>query len=66
MKGGLELLDADVKAGFQGLRTNAHGFEALTDDVTSARHRFADLALVERASLEDILVLLGRKKPHAA
>ena len=66
VKGGLELLDDDVKAGFQGLRTNAHGFEALTDDVESARRRFEGQALVERASLEDILVLLGRSSPHAA
>ena len=66
VKGGLELLDEAVKIGFQGLRTNAHGFEALTDDIETARRRFAGLALVERASLEDILVLLGRRKPHAA
>lgn len=66
VKGGLELLDDDVKAGFQGLRMNAHGFEALTNDVDKARHRFEGQALVERASLEDILVLLGRKRPNAA
>lgn len=66
VKGGLELLDTDIRAGFQGLRTNAHGFEALTNDVETARRRFEGLALVERASLEDILVLLGRRRPHAA
>lgn len=62
VKGGLDLLDDDVKRGFQGLRTNAHGFEALTDDVNGARRRFEGQALVERASLEDILVLLGRDR----
>ena len=66
VKGGLELLDDDVKAGFQGLRTNAHGFEALTDDVEKARRRFEGQALVERASLEDILVLLGRRRSAQA
>ena len=66
VKGGLDLLDDDVKAGFQGLRTNPHGFEALTDDVATAHRRFEGQALVERASLEDILVLLGRRKPNAA
>ncbi len=66
VKGGLELLDDDVKAGFQGLRVNAHGFEALTDNVGNARRQFEGQALVERASLEDILVLLGRKRPDAA
>ncbi len=66
VKGGLDLLEQDGKAGFQGLRTHAHGFEALTDDAEAARRRFGDRALVERASLEDILVLMGRRKPHAA
>ena len=66
IKGGLELLDDDVKASFQGLRVNAHGFEALTGDLEGARRRFEGQALVERASLEDILVLLGKRKSHAA
>ena len=66
VKGGLELLDDDVRAGFQGLRSNPHGFEALTDDMEGARRRFQGQALVERASLEDILVLLGRRRSHAA
>jgi ABC-2 type transport system ATP-binding protein len=65
VKGGLILLDDDVKAHFQGIRTNAHGFEALTNDVETARSRFDGHALVERASLEDILVLLGRRKSNA-
>ena len=66
VKGGLDLLDDDLKASFQGLRVNAHGFEGLTGDLEKARTRFEGSALVERASLEDILVLLGRRKSHAA
>jgi ABC-2 type transport system ATP-binding protein len=66
VKGGLELLDDDVKTQFAGLRVNAHGFEALTSDMEAARHRFGDHALIERASLDDILVLMGRRKAHAA
>ncbi len=66
VKGGLDLLDDDVKSGFMGLRVNAHGFEALTQDWAEACIRFNGQALVERASLEDILVLMGRKKPNAA
>jgi len=70
VKGGLELLDDEARRGFQGLRTNAHGFEGLTDDLAGARRRYEGRALVERASLEDILVLLGRRRPegrpHAA
>lgn len=66
VKGGLDLLDDEVKAQFLGLRTNIHGFEALTNDPDGTRRRFGNLALVERASLEDILVLMGRRKSHAA
>ena len=66
VKGGLELLDEQVRRTFQGLRETPHGFEALTDNVQGARDHFQDRALVERASLEDILVLLGRSNPHAA
>ncbi len=66
VKGGLELLDEKVRRAFQGLRESPHGFEALTDNIAGARDHFQDRALIERASLEDILVLLGRRKPHAA
>jgi len=61
VKGGLELLDEKVRRAFRGLRETPHGFEALTDNVAGARNHFGEKALVERASLEDILVLLGRR-----
>ncbi len=66
VKGGLELLDARVRRAFLGLRETPHGFEALTDNMAGARDHFGTQALIERASLEDILVLLGRSNPHAA
>ena len=65
VRGGLELLEDGVKDRFQGLRTHAHGFEALTDQREAEARRFVGRALVERASLEDILVLLGRRRSHA-
>ncbi len=61
VKGGLDLLDEKVRRAFQGLRETPHGFEALTDNAAGAREHFGEKALVERASLEDILVLLGRR-----
>jgi ABC-2 type transport system ATP-binding protein len=61
VKGGLELLDEKVRRAFQGLRETSLGFEALTNNVAGAREHFGDKALIERASLEDILVLLGRR-----
>ena len=66
VKGGLELLDPELKREFQGLRTHSHGFEALTNDLDQARRRFGGRALVERATLEDILVLMGRRRSNAA
>ena len=66
VKGGLDLLEREGREAFRGLRVHAHGFEGLTDDAEGARRRFEGRALVERASLEDILVLLGRRKAHAA
>ncbi len=65
VKGGLDLLDEAARRSFAGLRETPHGFEALTNDLPAARDRFQQAALVERASLEDILVLLGRR-PHVA
>ena len=66
VKGGLDLLDEPTRAGFAGLRTTPHGFEGLSDAGDEARRRFEGRALVERASLEDIVVLMGRRKAHAA
>ena len=66
VKGGLELLDDPVRAGFQGLRSTPYGFEALCGDGQAARLRYAGKALVEPASLEDIVVLMGRRKVDAA
>jgi ABC-2 type transport system ATP-binding protein len=66
VKGGLELLDEAARAGFRGLRTTPYGFEGLSADAAGERRRFEGRALVERASLEDIVVLIGRSRTHAA
>jgi len=57
VRGGLELLDGPTKEAFPGLRVTPHGFEGLMADA-EARRRFEGRALVERASLEDIVVLM--------
>ena len=66
VKGGRETLDAEARAFFEGIRVREHGFEALTSRVPEARHRFGDRVVIERASLEDIMVLMGREERHAA
>jgi ABC-2 type transport system ATP-binding protein len=65
VKGGLELLDDEVRRSFAGLRTTPHGFEGLSAEGEAVRQRFAGQALVERASLEDIVVLMGKGVAHA-
>jgi ABC-2 type transport system ATP-binding protein len=56
VKGGLELLEGLPAGFFQGLRRGRHGFEGLTDDAAAARVRFGAAAVVERPTLEDIVI----------
>ncbi|WP_342512413.1 ABC transporter ATP-binding protein [Sporosarcina sp. FSL K6-1522] len=55
VKGGLELLDADTEREFIAIRKSAHGFVALTDNKVRIENLFGDMALIEKASLEDIM-----------
>ena len=66
VKGGREILDAEARAFFEGIRVREHGFEALTSRAAEVRRRFGDRVVIDRASLEDIMVLLGREERHAA
>ena len=62
VKGGHEILDAEARAFFEGIREREHGFEGLTSRVEAARQRFRDGVVIDRASLDDIMVLMGRGK----
>jgi len=57
VKGGLDLLEGLPPDVFRGVRRSAHGFEAITDDAASARERFGTAAIVERPTLDDIVLL---------
>jgi ABC-2 type transport system ATP-binding protein len=57
VKGGLDLLVDGADHGFVGVRRGTHGFEAITDDAADVRARFGDSVIVERPSLEDIVLL---------
>jgi len=57
VRGGLELLQHPGCASFRGVHRHAHGFEAITDDAAAARRSFGDAAVVERPSLEDVVLL---------
>jgi ABC-2 type transport system ATP-binding protein len=66
VKGGHEILDAEAREFFEGVRFRDHGFEALTSRVQEARNRFGDKVVIDRASLDDIMVLMGKEEQHAA
>lgn len=60
VKGAPELLDADVRNEFIGLRESAVGFEGLFQGRRNAKRLFADHALIERPTLEDVMVYTGK------
>ena len=56
VKGGLDILDQDKRREFIGLRETKVGFESLTDNMDKMRRMFGNKVLIERATLEDIMV----------
>ena len=61
VKGGTDLLDRDVRSQFIGLRETSVGFEGLTNDVNNIKKMFKEEVLIERATLEDIMVYTVRR-----
>ncbi len=60
VKGSLELLDRDTEKLFVHVDRTASGFEALTSDVRKTEDVFGEAAVIERASLEDIMYFTKR------
>ena len=65
VKAGNNFLNDDNRKFFKGIRKREFGFEALTSDATEARRRFAGKAVIEKASLEDIMYYMTRGGNHA-
>jgi len=61
VKGSKDILDKDTKKEFISVRENAFGFEALADSASQIKRLFKDKVLLEKASLEDIMVFTVRK-----
>jgi ABC-2 type transport system ATP-binding protein len=49
----------------RGIRRHSHGLDALTSDAEAARLAIGDMGVVERASFEDMVILLDQGEHHA-
>ncbi|MFU0825263.1 ABC transporter ATP-binding protein [Clostridium sp.] len=61
VKGGLELLNSHTKKEFLGISENRFGFEALTDNVENIKKVFKNEVIIEKPTLEDIMVYMVRR-----
>jgi ABC-2 type transport system ATP-binding protein len=61
VRGGPEMASELRDEFVRGLRETPLGVEALADDFESARRRYGDRAVVERATLDDVFLLLGAR-----
>ncbi|QBD84461.1 ABC transporter ATP-binding protein [Clostridium tetani] len=60
VKGDKNLLTNNLKNEFIGIKENAFGFEALTDDVNKIQNLFGDSIIIDKASLDDIMVFTSK------
>ncbi len=60
VKGGNELLDEELKKEFVGIKQSSYGFTGLTRDINRTRQVFGSSVLIEKASLEDIMLYTVR------
>ncbi|KYH30358.1 ABC transporter ATP-binding protein [Clostridium colicanis] len=61
VKGDLELLNSHTKKEFLGINENRFGFEALTDNVEKIKKIFKNQVIIEKPTLEDIMVYTVRR-----
>jgi ABC-2 type transport system ATP-binding protein len=65
VKGGKELLTEENGTLFAGVREHKYGIEALTPNLPEARRKFKSGAVVEKATLEDIMYYTGKGERNA-
>lgn len=65
VKGGKECLSNEVKKHFVGLRENKFGFEALTKDKKTISGLLAGKIVLEKPTLDDIMLYTVRRELHA-
>ncbi|PQD94528.1 sodium ABC transporter ATP-binding protein [Pradoshia eiseniae] len=66
VKGTLDLLDRDTEKEFIGIQKSRHGFEALASQKNRIETLFGDTVLVEKPTLEDIMLYTKKgSRTHA-
>ncbi len=65
VKGGKEILNGTARSLFKGVRETPHGVEALTADIPAVRATFSSGVVIDRASIEDIMIFLTQGASHA-
>jgi len=64
IKGPNDMLDEETKRLFIGIKTHRFGFDGLVRDKELARRRFKDKAILEKPTLEDIMLYTLRGEKH--
>jgi ABC-2 type transport system ATP-binding protein len=65
VRGGPELLEQLPPTFFRGIRRGTHAFEALTDDIAETRRRFGDSVVIDKVSLDDVVLYTTGSVPDA-
>jgi ABC-2 type transport system ATP-binding protein len=65
VKGSLELLDGDTRKYFVSIKENKFGFEAMALDRQTVRKAFGDSVILERPTIEDVMLYFTRRNQHA-
>ena len=65
VRGGRELAERKDRSLFLGVRESDYGFEGLTRDIPAVRTAFPSGVVIEKASIEDIMVFMDREAGRA-
>jgi ABC-2 type transport system ATP-binding protein len=61
VKGANEILDKETREHFISIKENQFGFEALTDNKRKLKRIFKDKVIIEKPTLEDIMLYVTRR-----
>lgn len=62
IKGSLEILDNGLEKKFVGIKKHSYGFEGLTNSSNFMRKKFGDSIIIDKPSLEDIMLYMVGEK----